>query len=106
MQENSTSGSAPLGRMIWMMIGPATLFLLGLNIVLNGGGWLSKKNIAFLAVLGVMIIGRFLEFRGGDPRTASGEPATRDHLRRYIMLVLVTGLGVWTIVNLIGNRSP
>lgn len=87
-----------------MMIGPAILFLLALTIARDSSGWFTRKDIAFLAVLGGMILGRFLEFRGGDPRTADGQPATREHLRRYALAILPIGLAVWAVANLIGNR--
>jgi hypothetical protein len=58
--------------MFWMMIGPAILFLLSLGIARDGGGWFTPKDIAFLVILGGLILGRLAEFRGGDPRTADG----------------------------------
>lgn len=90
--------------MFWIMLGPGILFLLGLSIARGGGGWFTLKDIAFVAVLAGLVLGRFVEFRGGDPRTATGEPATREHLRRYIVLILTIGLGVWIVANLIGNH--
>lgn len=104
MQSNPSSGYATLGRLFWMMIGPAILFLLALTIARDGGGWFTPKDIAFLAVLGGLILGRFVEFRGGGSLTAMGEPATREHLRRYVVLILAIGFAVWTVVNLIGNH--
>lgn len=87
-----------------MMIGPAILFLLTIGIARDGGGWFTLKDIAFLAVLAGVILGRFVEFRGGDPRTATGDPATHEHLRRYVVLTLAIGFAVWTVANLIGNH--
>lgn len=87
-----------------MMVGPAIQFLLAIIIARNGGGWFTPVDILFLAVLGGIILGRVVEFRGGDPRTATGEPATRAHLRRYGILVLTVGLGIWIVANVIGNH--
>jgi hypothetical protein len=101
---DSSSGLAPVGRLFWMMVGPAILFLLALTIARDGGGWFTAKDVAFLAVLGGMIFGRFLEFRGGDPRTADGMPATPAQLRRYAVAILAIGLTVWGGANLIGNQ--
>lgn len=98
------SGITPFGRVFWMMIGPAILFLLALTIARQGGGWFTPKDIGFLLVLAGMVVGRFVEFRGGDPRTADGEPATPGHLRRYIATIIPIGLGIWAVANLIGNR--
>lgn len=104
MQTNSTSGIAPVGRMFWMLIGPALLFVLGFGIALGERGWFTLKDIVFLVVLVGMILGRLAEFRGGDPRTAAGEAATQAHFRRYSVIVILGGLGVWTGANLIANQ--
>ena len=87
-----------------MMVGPAILFLLALIIARNGGGWFTSKDIWYFAVLAGMLVGRIIEFRGGDPRTADGEPATNADLFRYVAYVLPICLGVWVVSNLIGNR--
>jgi hypothetical protein len=81
MSPNSTSGLAPLGRIFWMMVGPASLFLLAIAIARDPSGWFTPRDFAFLFVLAAMIAARLLEFRG-DPHTASGEPATPAHFRR------------------------
>jgi hypothetical protein len=52
-----------------------------------------------------MLAGRWMEFRLGTPLTATGEPATADDLRRYALGLGLIGLGVWVVVNLIGNRG-
>lgn len=87
------------------MVGPAILFIIAVFIARDGGGWFTPKDIAFLTVLGCLILGRIVEFSGGDPRTAAGEPATRDHLRRYIIVALAIGLAAWTLANLVGNHQ-
>lgn len=104
MNSNSTSGFAPLGRLFWMMLGPAFLFLLALTTARDADGWFATKDILFLMVLGGIILGRLVEFRGGDPRTADGERATNSHFNRYVVVSLLVGLGVYTVANVIGNR--
>jgi hypothetical protein len=52
-----------------------------------------------------MFIGRWTEFRSGLPMTATGEPATAEHLRRYALGLGLLGLGLWIAANLIGNRG-
>lgn len=73
-------------------------------IATEGGGWLTSRDFAFFIVLAATIFGRYLEFRGGDPRTLTGEPATPAHLRRYVAAALCIGLAVWLLANLIGNN--
>jgi hypothetical protein len=91
------------GRLMWMMIGPLALVLVAYSIVTTGSGWLTGMDLAFLAILGLMLLGRWLEFQAGAPQTADGEPATPGHLQRYLVLATGTGLGVWVVANLLGN---
>lgn len=100
----STSPLVALSRVFWMMVGPLALAGLAAAIIKVGTGWLTALDLAFLAVLGGMLLARWLEFRGGDPQTATGEPATLTHLRRYLLFALVLGLTVWVVANFVGNH--
>ena len=51
-----------------------------------------------------MLLGRWLEFRGGNPQTTTGEPATPADLRRYVLTLIVAGPILWALANLIGNH--
>jgi hypothetical protein len=90
-------------RVFWMMVGPMMLAILALSIVRIGTSWFTPADFAFLVVLGLVLLARWVEFRGGNPQTAAGEPATPDHLRRYVVITLALGLGVWIVANLVGN---
>jgi hypothetical protein len=93
-----------LGRVFWIMVGPLVLTLLTFTIIRIGSGWLTAADIAFFVVLGGMVLGRWLEFRGGSPQTSTGEPATAAHLRRYAVGTILVGLLIWVVANLIGNH--
>ena len=106
MSIESQPGGSCLSRLLWMMIGPMILMLLTVNIINSGSGWLTAADVAFFVVLGIMLLARWFDFRAGNPRTISGDPATPRHLRRYLPLTLVIGLGVWAAANAIGNHWP
>ena len=89
-------------RLLWVMVGPFALALLALSIARNRGGWLSPPSLAYFPVLGTTIFGRWLEFRGGHPMSATGEPATEAHLRRYLIGAATLGLAVWIVANSLG----
>lgn len=93
-------------RIVWMVIGPAVLFLLALALLNEGGGWFSPKGIIYLAVLVSVVAARWIEFRLGHPQTAMGTPATSEHLRRYAILASLVGLTVWALVNLTSGTGP
>lgn len=98
------SSAAVLGRLFWMMLGPLTLGVATYYILTSGTGWRTTADVLFFVILGGMILGRWLEFRGGNPQTSTGEPATSKDLRRYILLLVIAGPIVWGVVNAIGNH--
>jgi hypothetical protein len=105
MEPNTpVSGSQALARIFWMMVGPVILMVLIFSIADRGGGWITALDIAFLVALGCMILARLWEFRGGNPQTATGEPATQADLRKFVALTVAFGLGAWIVANLVGNH--
>lgn len=87
-----------------MFLCPMALMILTMTIVTKGGGWLTFADYAFFALLAAMVLARVWEFREGHPQTASGEPATPAHLRRFVAGGLVLGLAVWAVANFLGNH--
>ena len=104
-KNHPTSGFVGFGRVIWVVLGPMIMALTTSHIVLNGTGWHTPADYVFFAILGVMILGRWLEVRGGVPLTSVDEPATRKDFYRYVAFVLVAGLTIWIIANAFGNRG-
>jgi hypothetical protein len=98
-----TSFGVLIARLTWMAFGPLALMLATFGIVSIGSGWLTSADIAYFVILGVMVLGRWLEFRSGRAQTADGEPATQAHLRRYAIGVVLIGAVVWVVANLIAN---
>jgi hypothetical protein len=85
-----------------MMVGPITLALLALSIAQQRAGWLSPQSLAYFPVLAVMLLGRWLEFRCGQPMTSTGAPATATDLRRYLLVAGSLGLAAWVVAILPG----
>jgi hypothetical protein len=101
---NASSFADLLARIFWMMIGPLCLALLAFTIIRIGSGWLTWADMAYMAVLWGMLLARWLEFRGGNPRTGDGQPATPVHLRRYVKSAIPLGIGMWFVANVLGNH--
>jgi hypothetical protein len=103
----SSPATTPLGvvfgRLFWMMVGPLALVLTIYFIVTSGTGWTTTADLLFFIILGGMILGKWLEFRGGSPETSTGERATAADLRRYILMVVTAGPAVWVVANILGN---
>ena len=100
----TTSPLVILARVYWMMLGPLLLALLAFTIIDRGNGWFTPADLAFLVVLGGLLLARWLEFRGGNPQTSTGEPATPAHLRRYVCGAVLLGFAAWGVANLLGNH--
>jgi hypothetical protein len=97
----SASPAALLWRLTWMLFGPLMLFLSALFVFRARGSFPAGPDLAYLAVLGVTLLARYLDFRGGDPLTATGEPATPGHLRRYLLVAGFLGVALWAGLHLL-----
>jgi hypothetical protein len=92
---------AVLGRLTWLFFGPILLAFVTVVIATRHEGGFSFSDLVFFLVLGAVLAGRWLEFRSGDPRTATGEPATLQHLHRYTVALTGIGLVVWGAATLL-----
>lgn len=101
--ERMTTGSATLARLVWMMLGPILLSLLALLITQERSRWLSFPSAAYITALGGTMLGRWIEFRLGNPLTSTGEPATGKHLRAYLLMTTILGLSAWIVANLLAS---
>jgi hypothetical protein len=95
--------SSAVGRLFWMLFGPFSLALAAFYILSSGKGWATGADLVYLLIVAAMILGRSLEFRGGNPLTTDGIPATQEHLRRYIRMLAMVALVVWILVKVVGN---
>jgi hypothetical protein len=86
------------------MIGPAILMGTTYGIVTRGSGWVSGLNVTYLITVALMVLGRWKEQRSGCATLATGEPATWDHFRRYIGVLLPLAAVVWVVANIVGNH--
>jgi hypothetical protein len=102
---DNQAASAILGRLFWMMLGPFFLVIVAISTAERRDGWFSPADGLYFAVLGGMLLGRWLEFRSGQPLTATGVPATVAHLRRYALVLSVLGVAAWVVANLVRNRA-
>jgi hypothetical protein len=97
----ATSFRAALGRLTWMFLGPMLLVVAAVVVAKSSKGFLSLADLFYFVVLGTMLAGRWVEFRCGAPLTATGEPASRQHLRRYTVAASLVGLAGWGTASLV-----
>lgn len=88
---------AVVGRLTWMLVGPFAL-LLSLIDVWGKQGRFGAADILYIAALAAMLVGRWAEFHSGHGLTGSGEPATREDLRRYLLITGTIGAVLWLAI--------
>lgn len=103
----ATSIGVVLSRIFWMLFGPLFLVLLLFLSSERGGGWLTPTDVVYFVVLAGLVVARWIEFRGGDPRTSTGDPATIDQLRKYAIVTILVGVMAWIAVKMLsGIAAP
>lgn len=98
-REPSTPVSIGLLRLFWIFFGPAILFILAFGMTSQPAGWFGLASLAYLVILGAVIVAR--QF---DPRDSLGDPASPGDVQRFTILALIAGLAVWVVANGLGNH--
>jgi hypothetical protein len=99
------SSLAVLGaRLTWILLGPLALLGITWGIVSKGTGWLTGLDAAFGIVVGLMLLGRWVEHRSGSATALTGEPATPEQFKRYMTFLPPLAVAVWIIANVVGNH--
>ncbi len=99
-----TSVKVLVAHVTWFFAGPFILFLILINIVRLGTGWLTALDAAFFVVVAAMLLGRWIDQRSGQGTTTTGEPSTWDDFRRYALLMPPVATGAWILANALGNH--
>jgi divalent metal cation (Fe/Co/Zn/Cd) transporter len=93
-------------RLTWVLFGPLALLGITWGIVSQGTGWFTGLDVAFGVVVGLMLLGRWVEHRSGTATTLTGEPATPEQFKRYLTLLPPLGAAVWIVASVVGNYVP
>ncbi|HVC93128.1 MAG TPA: hypothetical protein VND64_05525 [Pirellulales bacterium] len=103
--EHGTSSLRLLvARLTWMLIGPATLVIIGLKIASAGDGWLTRLDAIFFGVVGMILMARWSELKSGEGRDSFGEPSTIATFPRFVRTFAAVAIAAWTIANIMGNH--
>ena len=99
-----SSAKVLVAHVTWFIAGPFILFLILINIVRLGSGWLTPRDAAFFVVVAAMLLGRWIDQGSGQGTTTTGEPSTWDDFRRYALLMPPVATGAWILANAMGNH--
>ncbi|MCY1009581.1 hypothetical protein OV079_29250 [Nannocystis pusilla] len=98
MQQQNTPDHAPASagcalRLFWMLIGNAIVYASLATIAMNGEAFPSALDGVVWLTVALTIVARRVDITRWAGKTASGEPATLAHWRRYaITVVALTAL--------------
>lgn len=81
-------------RLLWMAFGNLALVMIAIVIIERRD--FSAVDVAYWLVVVVLVVARYLDITRFAGRTASDEPATMRHFRRYALGLLVSAAAVWT----------
>lgn len=86
-------------RLFWMAFGNMALVLITTVIVKRGA--FSAVDVAYWLVVVALIVVRYVDITRFAGRTASYEPATLRHFRRYVFGLLASAAAVWTCIHVL-----
>lgn len=93
-----TRATGLLLRVVWMMLAPVLLFVLGARILIGEG--LSALDALYAGLLVVAIAARYVDVARFHGQTAEGEPATMEDARGYSIKLSLAAVGAWALAHL------
>lgn len=88
-----------LVRLFWMALGNALLLACAALVAKQKAWTFSIVDGAYLAVVLLMIAARFVDISRFHGETTDGKPATMAHFKRFAVLLLLVGAGVWALAH-------
>jgi hypothetical protein len=92
-----------IGMLSWRIFGPF-LFIGALFFVAQGESWFHVWDIAFIAAVLFMILGRYVEQSSGMGRTFYDEPSTWGHFFVYTRNLVILGAVLWIAIKVFTLR--
>ncbi len=86
-----------------MVFGPLALLAIAAGLAARKHAWFSGLSVAFVVVIGLMILGRWVEQRSGAATTITGKPATAEQCTRYSATLVIVGAVIWAAANVLGS---
>jgi hypothetical protein len=83
-----------------MLLGNVGLIFAALKIYMSTG-W-SVADVAFWLIVCLLIGARYIDIVRFKGATMDGQPATRAHLKRYVLIVLLASTAVWAVARALG----
>jgi len=88
-----------LARLFWMLLGNVALGVSAIEISKSPGGRFSAGDFLFWAIVVALLCIRYADIRYLGGQTATGQPGTMGHWRRYAVLLVGVSLCLWGLVH-------
>jgi hypothetical protein len=91
---------AILTRPFWMFFGNFALMICAIHILMGESKSTKTTDIIFWCAVAAMLAVRFLDIKFLDGQTATGEPATLSHWRKYAIALAVISAAIWSAAHM------
>lgn len=92
---------AILARPFWMFFGNFILLISATTIFAGEGETSYVSDLFFWSGVIAMVFVRFLDIRFLDGLTATGEPASLRHWRRYTFFLALVSAAIWSAAHIV-----
>ena len=86
-------------KLFWTFLGNAILLFTAISIFLHKGEILHTADIVFWVTVAAIIIARYLDIKIWNGFTATGQPASMAHWRKYVVVLLIGSTATWIILH-------
>jgi hypothetical protein len=106
MSQQAGTGVAPtegtgcfalIFRLLWIIVGNLVLLFLAVLIAQRKG--FSALDLAFWAVVGALVLVRYIDITRLKGLTTDSQPATIRHWRRYAVTLAVISVALWALAH-------
>jgi hypothetical protein len=97
------TGLGCLTRLSWMLLGNVGILISSVSIAKHNGSFLSYADLAYWLIIAFVIGIRYIDITRMQGLTATGEPATINNWRRYVLYMGIFACVLWGIVHAIAR---
>lgn len=97
---------ALFARAFWTLAGPMLTVPAVVGLFIREGALFGSADVLFSLIVLGMVVGRWIDFRFGSGQSSTGEPATRQDVQRYVVLVVAGATAIWMLAAWYTNRLP
>jgi len=90
-------------RVFWMLFGNAILCVSAVYILHLKGVFFHTADVVFWVTAAALVLARYLDIKFYTSLTATGEPASMTHWRKYAVVLLICSTVIWVLAHIINH---